>query len=87
MKICVLCRARRLGPDPYVFYLAQRRHYVVAILDRWTEPPLRYFDVRAEDGRRFVLCHDPATQAWQLVGALPKKSSARFSLHWQERRL
>ena len=81
MKICVLCRARQ---DPYVFYLAQRRHHVVAILDRWTEPPLRYFDVRAEDGRRFVLCHDPATQAWQLAGALPKKSRARLSLlHWQ----
>ena len=39
------------------------------ILDRWAEPPYRYFEVRVDDGRRFVLRHDPATGHWELAAA------------------
>ena len=74
MKICVLSRARRgrrNDPNafPHVFHLGQRRHPVAAILSEWLEPPCRCFLVRVEDGRRFVLRHDPATGEWQLAAA------------------
>ncbi len=70
MKICVLSRMGRQGRhDPHVFHLGQRRLPVVAILDYWAEPPYRYFQVRVDDGRRFVLRHDPATGYWELAAA------------------
>lgn len=70
MKICVLSRTGRAGRhDPHVFHLGSRRHPVVAVLDEWTEGEHRYFKVVVEDGRRFVLRHDPATDAWELAAA------------------
>ena len=70
MKICVLSRNRRGGQvDPYVFHLGQRRLPVVAIVSEWLEPPFRCLLVRVEDGRRFVLRHDPATGEWELAAA------------------
>ena len=70
MKICVLSRTGRGGEsDPQVFHLGQRRLPVVAVLEQWTEAQHRYFKVRVEDGRRFVLRHDPATGAWELAAA------------------
>ena len=70
MKICVLGRTGRGGRhDPHVFHLGSRRHKVVAVLDEWTEGEHRYFKVRVEDGRHFVLRHDPATDAWELAAA------------------
>ena len=70
MKICVLSRTGRGGRhDPQVFHLGTRRHPVVAVLDEWSEGEYRYFKVRVEDGRRFVLRHDPVTDAWELAAA------------------
>lgn len=70
MKICVTSRTRRGGKyDPRVFYLGSRRHPVVAVLEEWTEAQYRLFKVRVEDGRRFVLRHDPTTGAWELAAA------------------
>jgi hypothetical protein len=70
MKICVLSRTGRGGKyDPQVFHLGRRRLPVVAVLEQWTEAQHRYFKVRVEDGRRFVLRHDPATGAWELAAA------------------
>lgn len=70
MKICVLSRTGRGGQyDPQVFHLGQRRLPVVAVLEQWTEAPYRYFKVRVDDGRRFVLRHDPDTGAWELSAA------------------
>jgi hypothetical protein len=70
MKICVLSRSGRGGQDnPYVFHLGQRRLPVVAIVSEWLEPPCRCLMVRVEDGRRFVLRHDPTTGDWQLAAA------------------
>jgi hypothetical protein len=70
MKICVLSRTGRGGQyDPHVFHLGQRRLPVVAVLNQWSEPPYQYFSVRVEDGRRFVLRHDPATGEWELAAA------------------
>jgi hypothetical protein len=70
MKICVLSRTGRGGNyGPLVFHLGSRRHPVVAVLAQWTEGQYRYFKVRVEDGRRFVLRHDPTTGAWELAAA------------------
>lgn len=81
MNICVLCRISRLGQEPSAFYLARQRHSVAAILNRWAEPPHRYFDVRAQDGRRFVLSHDTTTGTWTLVAALPKVQGRGASIN------
>jgi len=73
MKICVLSRVGQRGQhDPQVFHLGQRRLPVVAILGEWTDPPARCIEVRVEDGRRFVLRHDPVTGRWELGAALPR---------------
>jgi hypothetical protein len=70
MRICVLSRAGRGGDyGPHVFHLGQRRLPVVAVLEQWTEAQHRYFKVKVEDGRRFVLRHDPGTGAWELAAA------------------
>lgn len=70
MKICVLSRTGRDGEyDPQVFHLGSRRHPVVAVLERWIEAESRCFKVQVEDGRRFVLRHNPATGAWELAAA------------------
>jgi hypothetical protein len=70
MKICVLSRIDRLGqPGPDALHLGQRRLRVVLVLARWAEPPYRYFEVRVEDGRRFVLRHHPDSGVWELAAA------------------
>jgi hypothetical protein len=69
MKICVLSRLIRGQCNPHVFHLGQRRLPVVAILEQWTQAPYCYFRVRVEDGRRFLLRHDPASGEWQLAAA------------------
>jgi hypothetical protein len=70
MKICVLSRTGRGGQyDPKVFHLGQRRLPVVAVLGQWTDAQHRYFEVRVDDGRRFVLRHDPVTGIWELAAA------------------
>ena len=72
MKISVLSRTDRQGQcDPHVFHLGQRRLPVVAVIRQWAQPPHRYFSVRVEDGRRFVLSYDPANGCWELAAALP----------------
>ena len=70
MKICVLSRTGRGGQyDPQVFHLGQRRLPIVAVLAQWTEGEHRFFKVRVDDGRRFVLRHDPTTGVWELAAA------------------
>jgi hypothetical protein len=70
MKICVLSRTNRGGNwDPQVFHLGQRRLSVVAVLEQWAEAQYRFFKVRVDDGRSFVLRHDPATGEWELAAA------------------
>ena len=68
MKISVYgCPGYRGEEDPHVFYLGMRRLPVVAILDRWRESDRRYFEVSVDDGRRFVLRHEPSTGHWELA--------------------
>src|SRR3954466_14291731 len=69
MKICVYgCPGRGGQAEPHVFYLGTRRLPVVAILDRWHDAAHRYFEVKADDGRCFLLRHAPTTDHWELAG-------------------
>jgi hypothetical protein len=77
MKICVYgCPDRRGESEPHVFYLGARRLPVIAILDRWQDSGHRYFEVKAEDGRCFLLRHAPANDQWELAGVF-RAGSAR----------
>ena len=59
MKIQVECYAGYRGEqEPRAFTLGERRFEVLEILDRWLAPDHRYFKVRADDGRVFILRHD-----------------------------
>jgi hypothetical protein len=77
MKICVYgCPGRQGEEEPHVFYLGARRLPVVAILDRWQETGHRYFEVTADDGRCFLLRHQPGSGHWELAAVY---RSARVS--------
>ncbi len=67
MKICVYGPSRGGEEQPRVFYLGARRLPVVAVVGRWPEGNARCYEVSVEDGRRFVLRHDPATGLWELA--------------------
>jgi hypothetical protein len=67
MKICVYGPSRGGEEQPRVFYLGARRLPVVAILARWLDGEHRCYEVSVDDGRRFVLRHQPATGRWELA--------------------
>jgi hypothetical protein len=68
LKIRVECRAGYRGEEePRAFILGERRFAVVEILDRWLEPAHRYFKVKADDERHFILRHDSASDEWELA--------------------
>ena len=60
--------------EPRAFTLGERRFAVQEILDRWLEPRHRYFKVRADDGRTFILRHDTVDDAWELAALVGEKS-------------
>ena len=68
MNIRVECHAGYRGEEePRAFTLGATRFAVLEIADRWVEPAHRYFKVRVEDGRRFILRHDVASGDWELA--------------------
>jgi len=69
MRICVYgCPGKDGRSEPHVFYPGAHRLPVIAILDRWADSGHRYFEVKADDGRSFVLRHVPAPDQWELAG-------------------
>ena len=69
MRISVECYAGDRGDqEPRAFTLAGRRFEVREILDRWLAPSHRYFKVRVDDGRDFVLRHDGPSGDWEIAG-------------------
>ena len=68
MNIRVECHAGYRGEgEPRAFTLGERRFAVLEILDRWLDPEHRYFKVRVDDGRMFVLRHDTSSGQWELA--------------------
>ena len=59
--------------EPRAFTLGERRFAVQEILDRWLEPRHRYFKVRADDGRTFILRHDIVDDAWELAALVGER--------------
>ncbi len=76
MRICVMAYRKAGLEEPAAFHLGGRRLPVTAVLERWSEGTARYFEVRVEDGRRFVLRHDAAGGSWALA-AVYAASAAR----------
>ena len=56
----------RADERPLRFVLNGRAYAVAEVEDRWYSPRATYFRVVAEDGNRYVLCHDEAQEVWTL---------------------
>ncbi len=65
--------------EPRAFTLGQRRFAVLEILDRWLEPRHRYFKVRADYNRQFIVRHDSASDEWELAALVGTAPAAQAS--------
>ncbi len=66
--IRVECYAGHRGEEtPRRFHLDGRAIEVAEVIDRWLAPDHRYFKVRSVRGATYILRHDVATGAWELV--------------------
>jgi hypothetical protein len=78
MPIRVECYAGYRGEqEPRAFWLGERRFDVVELLDRWLDPAHRYFKVKVDDGRTFILRHDALSDEWDLAGLVGPLPPAR----------
>ena len=67
LSLRVECYAGYRGEEtPRRFSLGGRTVEITAVLDRWLAPEHRYFKVRAEDGRIYILRQDMNSQRWTL---------------------
>jgi hypothetical protein len=74
MRIRVECYAGyRNEQEPLVFWLGERRFEVLEILDRWLHPDHRYFKVKVDDGRLYVLRHDGSSGDWELAAMVGER--------------
>ena len=67
--------------EPRAFTLGERRFAVAEIVDRWLEPGNRYFKVRADDGRTFILRHDTLGESWELAALVGNGVRSTFPDH------
>jgi hypothetical protein len=54
-------------PEPFAFWLGERRIAVRGIVDQWFGPTQRWFKVDADDGHLYVLRYDEKTGDWELA--------------------
>lgn len=52
---------------PRRFWFGEKKITVLGIADRWLAPDHRYFKISADDGAIYLLRHDMAQQAWEIV--------------------
>jgi hypothetical protein len=77
MKLQVECYAGYRGEEePRALWLGERRFDVVEVLDRWLNPRHRYFKVKIDDGRQYILRHDTPSGEWELAGLVGPERSA-----------
>jgi hypothetical protein len=68
MKVQVECYAgSRADEEPRVIEIDGRRLRVLGIARRWQDVDARYFQVRLEDGDRYVLRHDERVDEWTVI--------------------
>ena len=77
MRINVCTYLARGEALPSAFYLGGRRLRVVAIANRWINHPYQYFEVIADDARRFVLRFEPNTICWELYAVYAAPTRAK----------
>jgi len=74
MQIRVECYAGYRGEqEPLAFWLGQRRLEVLEIVDRWLHPDYRYFKVKVDDGRLYVVRHDETSGDWELAAMVGER--------------
>ncbi len=79
MQIRVECQAGHRGAqEPRRFWLGARALEVQEIVDRWLHPEQRYFKVRADDGRQYVLRHDEREDFWDLAALVGEHRQPRL---------
>jgi hypothetical protein len=77
VRIRVVCYTGYRGEqEPRRFWLGERALDVQEIVDRWLHPEHRYFKVRADDGREYVLRYDQADDAWELAALVGPAAQA-----------
>ena len=57
----------RADVAPVRFFIGQRAIEVCEIIDRWLDPAHSYFKLRGEDGGIYILRHDQAADAWEMI--------------------
>lgn len=68
MAIRVECYAGYRGEqEPRAFQLGERCLEIESILDRWSAPGQRWFKVKADDGKAYILRYDEGPGAWELA--------------------
>ncbi len=68
VRIEVECYAGYKGEQtPRVLLLDGGRLDVRDVLDQWLAPDHRYFKLRAADDHVYIVRHDTAADAWELV--------------------
>ncbi len=68
MKLNVTSQTGHKGSlEPQTFILDGHPHTVLGVSDRWHDPDVSYFKVRADDGHRYLLGHDHRDDTWSLV--------------------
>ena len=66
--IRVECYAgHRADVAPVRFFIGQRAIEVCEIIDRWLDPAYSYFKLRGDDGGIYILRHDQAADAWEMI--------------------
>lgn len=64
----VECYAGHRGEEtPRALVIGERRVEVVEILDQWLAPDHRYFKVKGDDRRTYLVRHDVTTDVWELT--------------------
>ncbi len=68
MDLLVDCYAGYRGEEtPRRLAFGSRQLAVVEVIDRWLGPDHRYFKLRCDDGKLYLIRHDEPSRRWELV--------------------
>jgi hypothetical protein len=68
LTVGVECYAGHRGEQtPRILFLGDRRIAIVEVVDVWLAPDYRYFKVRGDDGREYIVRHDERSNTWELT--------------------
>jgi hypothetical protein len=76
VSLIVDCYSGHRGEEtPLRIQLGSTRIAVVEVVDRWLAPEHRFFKLRGDDGRLYLVRHDEASQRWELVRVMEWRAS------------